>query len=111
MNRSYIAIIIGIIGAILGAAGIANNFTNWLEILGVGIPPMAGVIICDYYLISNMSYSDERLSKLPDWNWGAIISWGLGIAVGFGIKMGIASLNSLIVAFLAYFILILSASL
>ena len=105
VNRSYIAIIIGIIGAILGAAGIANNFTNWLEILGVGIPPMAGVIICDYYLISNMSYSDERLSKLPDWNWGAIISWGLGIAVGFGIKMGIASLNSLIVAFLAYFIL------
>ena len=105
INRSYIAIIIGIIGAILGALGIANHFTDWLNILGIAIPPMAGIIICDYYFISKMNYGDEKLNKLPNWNFIAIISWIIGTVVGFGVKIGIASLNSLITSFVAYLIL------
>ncbi|WP_100065479.1 cytosine permease [Miniphocaeibacter massiliensis] len=105
VNRSYIAIAIGVIGAILGAVGVANNFTNWLELLGIGIPPMAGVIICDYYFINSMNYSDKKLSELKNWNWKAIVAWILGIVVGFGVKLGIASLNSLATALISYFIL------
>lgn len=103
-NRSYITIFLGVIGSIVGALGIADYFTNFLGILGVGIPPMAGIIICDYYIINKMNYNHD-INNIKDWRISAIIAWLAGGIVGFTVHIGIASINSLIIALIVYYLL------
>lgn len=105
IKRNTIVLGIGVLGSIVGGLGIANYFVNWLNVLGIGVPPMAGVIIADYYLIRNQDYSKIKLGSLPKVNNAAIISWVVGIIVGFTVKWGIASINSLVVTMVVYFIL------
>lgn len=104
IEKSKITLIIGIVGSILGGLGIADYFANWLNILGIGIPPMAGVIIADYYIIRKQNYNIDQ-SKIPAWNINAIIAWALGSVIGFVLKAGIASINSLIASMIIYVIL------
>lgn len=105
IERNKIVIIVGVIGSILGGMGIADYFVNWLVILGIGVPPMAGVIISDYYVIRKRNYKFKDESQLPKWNVNALVAWGIGCIVGFTVKIGIASLNSLVVTIIAYIIL------
>jgi len=107
VERSNIVLIIGILGSILGALGIADYFAGWLNILGIGIPPMAGIIIADYYFVRKQNY-DIHETQIPDWNINAIIAWIIGCIVGFAIKVGIASINSLIASMIIYVILMKS---
>ena len=103
-NRWRYAIIVGVLGSILGAFGIAAHFTDFLNFLGIGIPPMAGVIIADYYLLKEKSF-DIDISSLNNYNWTAIISWIIGGISGYIIEWGIPSFNSLAISFIVYIIL------
>lgn len=105
IKKSKITLIIGIIGSLLGGLGVANYFTGWLSILGIGVPPMAGVIMADYYFIRKQNYRFKDENKIPKWNPNAIIAWIVGSLVGFTIQIGIASINSLLVTIVAYIIL------
>ena len=105
VKKSKITLTIGILGSILGGIGAANYFINWLSILGIGVPPMAGVIMADYYLIRKQNYRFKDEKQLPKWNINAIISWIMGCIVGFTFKFGIASINSLIVSIIVYTVL------
>lgn len=105
LKRNTIVLGIGILGSIVGGLGIANYFVNWLNVLGIGVPPMAGVIIADYYLIRKQDYASIKLGSLPNINNAAIISWIVGIIVGFTVKWGIASINSLVATMVVYFLL------
>jgi len=102
VKKSKLVLIIGIFGSILGAFGIADYFIGWLSLLGIGVPPMAGVIIADYYIIRKQSYNFDFEDVVSDWNKNAIIAWSGGSFVGFFIKSGIASLNGLIAAIILH---------
>lgn len=104
IQRKNWVLTIGILGSILAGLGIAEYFTNWLSILGIGIPPMAGIIIADYYWINRDKYQRDA-SSLPAWNLNAVLSWIIASLVGFLVKVGIASINSLLVAMFVYTIL------
>lgn len=105
VKKSTITLIIGIVGSILGGLGVAKYFVSWLSILGIGVPPMAGVIIADYYIVRKKNYSTMDENQLSNWNINAIISWLIGSIVGFTVKVGIASVNSLVVTMIVYIIL------
>lgn len=106
ISKSKLTLIIGILGSILGGLGIANYFSGWLNILGIGVPPMAGIIIADYYVVRKQSYRFIKdVKQIPEWNVNALTAWILGSIVGFVLKVGIASINSLLVAMLVYLIL------
>lgn len=113
---SYVGltIILGISGTLLTIAGVIEQFTEFLVLLGVIFPPIAGVILCDYFLLKNhrkeldMSRESESLpdpSTLPAIGWRAIIACISGVSVGLVIKAGIPSLNSLLVAMIIYSLL------
>lgn len=103
-NRYKYAIIVGLVGSVLGGLGIAEHFTEFLNFLGIGIPPMAGIMIADYYLIKGKTC---RLSieSLRNYNYSAIVSWIIGGLSGYLVNWGIPSLNSLMVSFIVYLIL------
>jgi cytosine permease len=109
-KKSNIVLVLGVLGSALGAFGMADYFVGWLVILGVGVPPMAGIILADYFIIHSGKYDLENDSDLPAWNMTAIIAWLVAGVAGYTVNWGIASLNSLVVAMVIYIVLMKTVS-
>lgn len=105
IKKSRIVLVTGVAATIVGALGLSNHFIGWLSILGIGIPPMAGIIIADYYFLSNRKYEFGTGTKYCGVNIYAFISWGVGILVGYFVAWGIGSINGLIISLALYLIL------
>jgi cytosine permease len=111
VNRGLITLVIGIVGTVLSVLGILEKFQNFLVFLGVWIPPIAGIMVVDYFVLkrSRKLLDESRLQgRLPEYsesiNPVTLISWALGFLAGYFIKFGIPSLNSLLVSGIVYFI-------
>ncbi len=108
MPRWLLTVIVGIISTLLGAAGIIDHFTSFLNLLGVLIPPTAAAIIFDYYLYNSKSglYNYDKVGKLPAFRVNVCVSAVVGIVIGLlcnytGIFAGVlAVLPACIVAML-----------
>lgn len=102
IKKSRITLIVGISATIIGALGLSDLFTGWLNILGIGLPPMAGIIVADYFIIRKQHYEFKKGTKYCRWNLLAFGSWLIAGLVGYVVKWGIASINSLVVGFVVY---------
>jgi cytosine permease len=68
-----LTVILGAIGTIAALAGVWNFFLDWLNILGVFVPPIGAVIITDYAVNRGMvPRSDARV------HWHAFVAWAIG---------------------------------
>lgn len=105
VDRSKIVLVSGVIATFVGVAGLSNYFTDWLVLLGIGVPPMAGIILADYFFINNQKYEFGKGSEYCQWNINAFVCWGAACLVGYFINWGVASLNSLIVGMAVYVVL------
>lgn len=104
-SRTKIVITIGIIGTLLGAFGIANYFVGFLSTLGIFVPPIAGVIIADYFLLNKEKYFNAKNMSFASVKWHALIAWIVGVVSGYLITWGIPSLNAIVVALLVQVVL------
>lgn len=79
-----LTVIVGVISTVLGALGIMESFTSFMNLLGVLIPPIAAVIIADYYLYNRNSglYAYENANKLPNFRGNTCVSAIAGILTG-----------------------------
>ena len=112
INRNVMTWTLGIIGTLLSVIGIINYFTSFLTLLGVAIPPAAGIMVIDYFILKrNRDVLEETRpsGKLPQkvekWNPIALTVWALAFCVGEGssiLAIGIPGLNSLIFAGVVY---------
>ncbi len=115
ISRNALVWSLGIVGTVLSVVGIINYFTSFLILLGVAIPPVAGIMVVDYYILKRSRKGlDESREKgeLPatveKWNPVALISWVAGFAVGQTtsiLLIGIPGLNSLIFAGVFYLVI------
>ena len=101
-KKKYVVITFGIIATVAGALGIVNYFTTWLSILGTAIPPVAGILIVDYFCVKHQSYRfgagvKHRFCSIP-----ALVSWAIGCLVGYTVTWGIAAINSMVVTAIIY---------
>lgn len=110
-NRVGLTIVLGIMGTLLSIAGILDQFTHFIILLGVIFPPITGVMLVDYYILrTNRHLLDITRAEqtLPNEastlliGWPAIISCIVGSVIGFTIEWGIQSLNSLLIASVIY---------
>jgi len=99
-------LISGSIASLVGVAGLADYFVLWLIILGVTIPPMAGIIIANYYVLKKGRYQFSPGTKYVGIYWSALISWILSSVIGYYVKWGVASLNSLVMGFVLYIVIV-----
>jgi cytosine permease len=51
VNRAVVTMIVGVIGTVLSALGVLQFFVPFLTVLGVTIPPIAGIMVVDYFLL------------------------------------------------------------
>lgn len=110
-NYAKLALILGIFGTMISMMGILNKFIPFLITLGVLFPPIAGIMLIDYYVLRThrvLLDTSREQEKLPDAQstpkigMAAIVSWIGGSAVGFTVEWGISFINSLLAASLLY---------
>lgn len=107
VSRAKVTILIGIAGSLLAAAGILDYFIEFLTLLGVTFPPIAGIMVAEYYIVRKwrtlLSESAPRLPKEePNWVIGTLVVWLGSAALGAWLPIGIPSLNSLIASIILY---------
>lgn len=110
VNRGAVTAVLGAVGTLFSIAGILQHFVGFLLILGVAIPPIAGVLIVDYFILkrdrAQLAMAHRTLSLPPSCEWMnpvGILAWLGGFLASYVIKSGIASLNSVLASGLLYF--------
>ena len=78
-----LAVVAGIAGTLLAAAGIVHRFEQFLVILGSLIPPVAGIYITDYFLVNRQRYHQSGASPVESINAPAFIAWIVASGVSF----------------------------
>ena len=80
LSRNALVWMLGIVGTALSVIGIINYFTDFLVLLGVAIPPVAGIMVIDYFVLrrSRKTLDESRAkgqlpAKVENWNPIAIV--------------------------------------
>ena len=101
----------GIVGSVFAFLGIMNHFIPFLLFLGIIIPPVAGVYFADYFLLNGKHYKTENLVNVRPYSINAFVAWIVAAIVGYATVKGylrlsgISSIDSILVAFVGYWLL------
>jgi cytosine permease len=111
-TRARVTLVVGAAGSVLSATGILTHFVDFLTFLGVLIPPIAGIMIAEYFVVrawrADLEESRRRgglPGEAPDWVPAGLLAWACGSAVGHFVDAGIPAINALVVAFAGYTVL------
>jgi cytosine permease len=99
-----LTLVLGTLGVIIAALGIWNHFIDWLNLLGVIVPPIGVIILVDQALIRR-----DAEGEAPIVRWQPFAAW----AVGSGLALvanywapGVSTvLVGLVCAAVAYYVL------
>ncbi|GAA4687651.1 cytosine permease [Streptomyces chumphonensis] len=107
--RRSVTLVIGAAGTALSAVGMADHFTGFLETIGVLAPPVAGIVIAEYYVVRRYRAGLERArhgvrppERLPDWLPLSLVCWATGALAGEYLDAGIPAVNAVVAAFALY---------
>lgn len=78
-----ITLVSGVIGTLLALAGIMDHFVDFLILLGIIVPPIAGIYLAEYFLIRSTGVGAEESESVPALRWHAILSWAIACFFGF----------------------------
>lgn len=67
-------VLLGLLGGLLAVAGVWSLFLNWLNLLGVLVPPIGAIIIVDQIIVRHYSNDDD----LPNFRGSAFAAWAIG---------------------------------
>ena len=99
-KKRYISTIIaGVIGTGLAAIGILEKFTGFLIVLTTAVPPVAGVLIADYWVSKTFNANTTKA-----FNWKGFAAWVLGVLVMILMENTIKNVLGIIVSLVAYWI-------
>ncbi len=80
---------------------IGNLFT-FLNMLGKIVPPLAGIILADYYIVHKGQYESLEDTKKMKWNLAPWITWAVTLIFVFNIKWGLPALNGIVISLILY---------
>ncbi len=111
LHRVTTTVVLGVVGSVLAAAGILGQFTDFLIILGVAFPPIAGIMVAEYFVVkrwrADLAESREqgRLpATAPRIVPATIVIWVVSALVGYFVTWGIPPVLSLIVSMVLYIV-------
>ncbi len=108
--RWKVTVVIGSVGTAVAVMGITDYLIPLLIILGVSIPPIAGIYIADFYCIKQQNYDFDNKKDQPLVCWAAFVAWILATMIGYLASRDFISLStipacdSVISAFLIYYV-------
>jgi len=107
-NYRSVVVVSGIVGTIAALGGIADHLIDFLITLGLLVPPIAGVYLCDFFILGRTDFSAERLEHRPAIRTNAVIAGiGSGLAATWMYYSelsltSIGSLDSLLISIAVY---------
>lgn len=110
----HVALALGLFGTLLSVIGILDHFIGYLSLLGVIFPPVAGVMMVDYYVLRTSRHlldASRATATLPSEQntprivWPSLVACAAGILIGLTVDYGIASLNALLAGAAGYWLL------
>jgi cytosine permease len=109
VNRALVTLAIGVVGSVLAAGGILDSFIGFLTLLGVAFPPIAGIMVAEYFVVRtwrpelDRSRVEGRLPETaPTWVPATLVVWVVAALIGQFVAWGLPSINSLVAAFVLY---------
>lgn len=107
-KRPFVTMLCGALGVVLAIAGLADFLTTYISILGAVVPPIMGVVICDYFVICKGK--KENWAPVRGINWIGILAWIVGGGFALLETLGVVSvfssaLDGVVLSFAAYWIL------
>ncbi len=84
-------------GTALAMLGFAGQLVPFLLFLGVGIPPLGGVILADFFLVRRGRFPGLEDGVLPDYRWAGLLAYGAGVLAA-SLLPGIPPVNGVLVA-------------
>ncbi|KAA5836898.1 cytosine permease [Saccharopolyspora hirsuta] len=109
LNRGVATAVFGLIGSVLAAVGILDQFTDFLTVLGVAFPPIGGIMVAEYFIVrrwrGELDASRARgeiPASSPNWVPATLVIWLVAALVGGFVEIGLPSINSLVLAFALY---------
>jgi len=109
ISRRSVTLICGILGSTLGAAGLLSHFVDFLCVLSVTFPPIAGILLCEYCCVRQFRKdldSTRKSGVLPSeaatWVPTTLVVWLAASLLGWFIKVGIPCLYSFFGAAILY---------
>ncbi len=107
-NYRSVTVIGGIAGTIVALIGISDFLIEFLIIMGLLVPPIAGVYLCDFFILKRTDFSSARLESRPAFRVNAmLVGIGAGLIATWMYFTGssltsIGSLDSLLISVIAY---------
>lgn len=102
-------LVVGVAGSLLAAGGLLNQFTDFLLLLGIAFPPVAGIMIAEYFVVRRWRADLDSTrgttrppESAPAWVPASLVIWLVSSLVGKYTTFGLGSVNSLVVAFVLY---------
>ncbi|BBG02846.1 MULTISPECIES: purine-cytosine permease family protein [Pseudonocardia] len=109
VNRPLATFLLGVVGSALAAGGILGQFTGFLSLLGIAFPPIAGIMVAEYFVVKRWRGDLERSRERgelpptsPTWVPATLLIWVVAGLVGGLVEIGLPSINSIVVAFVLY---------
>jgi cytosine permease len=68
-SRTAVTIVLAAAGSILSAVGIIGKFVSFLTVIGVVVPPIAGIMIAEYFVVRTRRHrldAFRQRGELPD---------------------------------------------
>ena len=111
LPRVTTTIVLGIVGSLLAAGGILNNFVPFLLVLSVAFPPIAGIMVAEYFIVKKWRGQLDATrtqgtlpATAPRFVPATIVIWLIASLVGYFVTWGIPAISSLIVSMVLYVI-------
>lgn len=99
VNRKKATVLAAFSGLFIANMGILEQLRSFLQLIGILLPPLIGINIAEYYVLS------KRLVPKQGVYIRGLISWMIGAFFGALVPAGIVPLNSLLVSFVVYLVL------
>lgn len=103
-KRQTWVIIGGAVGIVIAMMGIYNHFFGWLDLLGTFIPPIAGIVISDYWFRFKQNVPALSEKVFSSINFAGIITYVLSCGIAY-FTPGLPPVNGIVSAIVLYAIL------
>lgn len=102
-KRAVVTLISGLIGTVLAVVGFMDWFEAFINWLGAVFTPMAGVMICDYWILRKGN--PQKWSPREGFDWLGILACGAGFVLNLMITEGLVLIQSIVFSGALYYIL------
>lgn len=100
-RRPLLTLIVGAVGVFVALFNVEQSFEQIFSLLSTLIPPIAGIMIADYWIIGKGN--PKKWGILPGYNYVGFLAWMSGIIIGF-VPFFSPAFNSIIVGFVMYLV-------